>query len=131
MEKLFYTYAFPDLGRVLANAVRWAVNAPAIVEVDAPDYVEVTLMAQPERRLVHLVNFPLGKPVNTGWRQIGRNLVAVERIAVRLRLDRSERVREVRLATSGEVLPHRTDDCTVEVVVPRLADHEIVVFELH
>jgi type 1 glutamine amidotransferase len=130
IEKLFYTYAFPDLGRVLANAVRWAANAPPAVEVDAPDYVEATLMGQPGRRLVHLINFPLAKPVNTGWRQIGRNLVPVEKIAVRLRLERNEAVREARLATTEQVLPLRAHGPVVEVVVPRLDDHEIVIFDL-
>ena len=129
-ERLFYTYAFPDWGRVLANAVRWAVNEPPPMEVDAPDYVEVTFVAQTRRRLVHLVNLPLGKPVNTGWRHIGRNLVPVEHIAVRVRLDAKQALREARLASTEEILPVRTHGAFVEVVVPRLDDHEIVVFEL-
>ena len=104
MELLFYRYGFPDLGRVLANAVRWTLNEPASIEVDAPDFVEATLMVQPRRKLVHLVNFPVGKPVNTGWRQIGRNLVPVRDIAVTIALRDGERVREARLATTEQVL---------------------------
>jgi hypothetical protein len=76
-ELLFHRYGFPDLGKTLANAVRWACGPEAALEVDAPDFVDVTLMRQPKRRLVHLVNLPVGKPVNSGWRQIGRNLVPV------------------------------------------------------
>lgn len=129
-ESLFYHYGFPDLGRVLANAVRWALAEPLSVDVDAPDFVEVTLMAQAGRRLVHLVNFPVGKPVNTGWRHIGRNLVPVSDIAVKLTLREGERVREVRLATSGEALSLHYKDGVAEVRVPRLGDHEIVVFEM-
>jgi len=68
--------------------------------------------------------------VNTGWRQIGRNLVPVEKIAVRLRLERNEAVREARLATTEQVLPLRAHGPVVEVVVPRLDDHEIVIFDL-
>ena len=67
-----------------------------------------------------LVNFPLGKPVNTGWRHIGRNLVPVSDIAVRLALARGERVREARLATSEERLDVRERDGWAEVVVPKL-----------
>ncbi len=130
-ELLFYRYGFPDLGRVLANAVRWALDEPAAIEVDAPDFVEATLMAQPGRKLVHLVNFPVGKPLNTGWRPIGRNLVAVSDIAVRLALARSERIREVRLASTEQKLAVKEINGAAQVTVPRLHDHEIVVFELH
>jgi hypothetical protein len=129
-ELLFYRYGFPDLGRVLANAVRCVLTEPPVIEVDAPDFVEATLMVQANRRMVHLVNFPVGKPLNTGWRQIGRTLVPVPDIAVKIALRPGERVREARLATTEATLPvqHHPDSATV--VVPRLDDHEIVVFEL-
>jgi hypothetical protein len=129
-ELLFHRYGFPDLGRVLANAVRWACGPGPTLEVDAPDFVDVTLMRQPGRRLVHLVNLPVGKPVNSGWRQIGRNLVPVSGIAVRLPLSPGQRLREARLASTEAVLPVQVAAGIVEVVVPRLEDHEIVVFEL-
>ncbi len=131
MESLFYHYGFPDLGRVLANSVRWALHEPSALEVDAPDFVEATLMAQPHRLLVHLVVFPVGKPVNTGWRQIGRTLVPVSDVAVRVALRAGVSVREVRLASSEATLPLRRLDGYAEVIVPRVADHEIVVFELN
>ena len=130
MESLFYHYGFPDLGRVLANAVGWALGEPPAIEVDAPDYVEATLMVQPRRKLVHLVVFPVDKPVNTGWRHPGRNLVAVANVAVRLALRDGESVREVRLASSGRTLPVQGTNGVAEIVVPHLADHEIVVFAL-
>jgi hypothetical protein len=130
MESLFYHYGFPDLGRVLSNAVGWTLDEPPAVEVDAPDFVEATLMVQPHRKLVHLVVFPVGKPVNTGWRQIGRNLIPVTNLKVKLALRDGESVREVRLATTGAILPLQGTNGTAEVVVPRVDDHEIVIFEL-
>jgi hypothetical protein len=131
MESLFYRYGFPDLGRVLANAVQWTLNETPVLEVDAPDYVEATLMVQPGRKLVHLVVFAVGKPVNTGWRHIGRNLIPATNVTVRIALAGGESVREVRLATSETALPLRGTKDTAEVVVPRVNDHEIVIFELN
>jgi hypothetical protein len=130
MEALYYRYGFPDLGRVLGNAVRWAGEAPPELEVDAPDYVDVTLMGQAGRRLVHLINLPLDKPLNTGWRHPGRNLVEVRDIRVRLRAPAGRRVASVRLATSEERLSVTVRDGACEVTVPSLVDHEIVIFEL-
>jgi hypothetical protein len=131
MESLFYHYGFPDLGRVLANAVQWTLNEAPVLEVEAPDYVEATLMVQPGRKLVHLVVFPLGKPVNTGWRHIGRNLIPAANVTVRIALGDGESVREVRLAGTGSALPLQGMNGTAEVVVPRVSDHEIVIFEMN
>jgi hypothetical protein len=129
-ESLFYRYGFPDLGRVLGNAVQWTLDESPVVEIDAPDFVDVTVMVQARRKLVHLVNFPLDKPLNTGWRHIGRNLVTVSNVAVKLSLGEGERVREARLATSEQVLPVHATSGRAQVVVPHLSDHEIVIFEL-
>jgi hypothetical protein len=129
MEGLFHHYGFADLGRVLANAVRYVQGGPGELEVDAPDFVDVTLMGQMGRWLVHLVNLPVGKPLNTGWRHPGRNLIDVNDIKVRLRPRAGKQVREVRLATTEQVLTHIVNDGWVAVTVPHLADHEIVIFE--
>ena len=130
MEGLYYHYGFPDLGRVLANAVRWALGDPMALEVDAPDYVDVTHMGQPGRALVHLINLPLDKPLNTGWRHPGRNLVEVRDIAVRLRPAAGQHVKSARLASSETLLPLSMIGGAVKVTIPKLADHEIVIFEL-
>lgn len=130
MEGLYYKYGFSDMGRVLGNAARWAAGGSVPVEVEAPDYVDVTHMAQPGRELVHLINLPLDKPLNTGWRHPGRNLVPVHDIVVRLRVAPKRRVRAARLASNEAILPHVIRAEVVEIVVPELVDHEIVVFEL-
>lgn len=130
MEALYYHYGFPDLGRVLANAVRWAAGGVMNLEVQAPDYVDVTHMGQPGRELVHLINLPLDKPLNTGWRHPGRNLVPVHDIRIRLRPAGGKRVASVRLASTGAPLIMAKHDSACEVTVAALADHDIVVFEL-
>ena len=130
-EALYYRYGFPDLGRLLANAVRWAMAGPLDLEVDAPDYVDVTHMGQPGRALVHLINLPLDKPVNTGWRHPGRNLVPVHGIKVRLRQPQDGvRVQSVTLASSGATVAMEIRGDVCEVSVPVLDDHEIVIFNL-
>jgi hypothetical protein len=103
-------------------------EAPA-VEVDAPDYVDVTLMAQPGRKLVHLINLPVGKPVNTGWRQIGSQPRACQRHHRQARAARAGAGARGQAASSETLLPVHAAGGIAEVVVPRLTDHEIVVFE--
>ena len=133
IDALFYHYGFPDLGRVLSNAVSWAIGDGREVRIDAPDHVDATHMRQatPEGRrdLVHLVNFPVGKHLNTGWRHPGTAIHPVSGIVVSLRCDGGEPPRAVRLASSETALVPVMRDGRAEVVVDRLDDHEIVVFE--
>ena len=51
-------WSYWEAKRLLVNAVRWAANAAAPVEMDAPLCVEVTAWDQAEenRRVIHLVN---------------------------------------------------------------------------
>jgi|KBSMisStaDraftv2_1062788.scaffolds.fasta_scaffold06770_3 hypothetical protein len=130
MDALFYRYGFPDLGRVLANAVRYALGDNAVIEVDAPEFVDISFMVQRQRRLVHLINFPVAKQLNTGWRHAGRTLVPVDGIVVRLKLSPHERLREVRIASTEDTLASIELNGWIAVTVPRLNDHDIVVFEL-
>jgi len=128
IERVFYRYGFPDLGLVYANAVRYAAGGALTLEVSAPDFVDVTHMAQRDRALVHLINLPVGKPLATGWRPIGRNLVPVSDIGIRLRSD-GRTVAEVRRASDERPLAFVEADGWICTAVPRLDDHEIVVFE--
>lgn len=130
MDALFYRYGFPDLGRVLANSVRHALGDAHNFELEAPDFVDVAFNVQPGRKLVHLINFPIGKQLNTGWRHAGRQLMPLTDLALRIKLARGERVREAKLATSGQAIPCKENGGWTCVTVPALSDHEIVIFEL-
>jgi len=133
IDALFHHYGFPDLGRVLANAVAWAAKMPLALEVQAPDHVDLTHLRQRSadacRDLVHLINFPVGKHLNTGWRHPGTAIRPVSGIRVSLRIEPGLRLRAVRQATDDRPLEPRINGDRVEVVVPHLDDHEIVVFE--
>jgi hypothetical protein len=118
------------LGRVLANAVRHALGDAHDFEIDAPEFVDVSLNVQPQRKLVHLINFPVGKQLNTGWRHAGRTIVPLRDIALRVKLAAHERVREVRVASSENSIAFVQEDAWVCVSVPELNDHEIVIVEL-
>ncbi len=130
MDALFYRYGFPDLGRVLANAVRHALGDAHDFEIDAPEFVDVSLRVQPRRKLVHLINFPVGKHLNTGWRHAGRTIVPVRDIALRVKLANGERVREARVASGENTIACAQEGAWACVTVPVLDDHEIVIFEL-
>ena len=96
----------------------------------APEFVDISLRVQARRKLVHLINFPVGKQLNTGWRHAGRTIVPLSDIAVSLKLAAGARLREVRVASTEKILAVMQNGDWARVVVPRLDDHEIVIFEL-
>ena len=130
MDALFYKYGFPDLGRVLANAVRHALGDAQDFAIDAPEFVDIALNVQSRRKLVHLINFPVAKQMSTGWRHAGRTIVPLSGIPLRVKLAAGERVREVRVASTETVIACEQDGAWACVTVPALDDHEIIIFEL-
>jgi len=129
MDMLFYHYGFPDLGKMLANAVAMGLGERRDLEVIASNFVDVTSMSQNQRRLVHLINLPVGKSLNTGWRHPGGNLIAQTNIVVRVKLAAHQTLKEVRLASNESLLQVRHHQAWHEVVIPQLDDHDIVIFE--
>lgn len=130
MDALFYRYGFSDLGLVLANAVRLGLGEALNLEVEAPEFVDISFMRQPQRYLLHLINFPVDKPLSTGVRNVGRRIVPVTSITVRLRLAPGEAVRSVHSLAQGAPLAFTAVDEVVQVTAPTLNDHEVLVFEL-
>ena len=101
----------------MTNAVRWAANAAAPVEVDAPLCVEVTAWEQAEenRRVIHLVNVQsdIGRTVTIkgGVGQATReNLHVIQEIlpvydlVVRFRAPEGKAVKQVTLQPDGVAL---------------------------
>jgi hypothetical protein len=76
---------------------------------------------------VHLVNFT--NP--DAWRAPVHELLPVSEQTVRVRVPKGETVaRDARCLVSGHTLPVTQTGEWAEAVLPRLLDHEIVVFDL-
>jgi hypothetical protein len=57
-------------------------------------------MEQENRNLIHLINFPVSKSVNSGWRHPGGNLIPQEKIVIRTKQATNKKLKEVRLASN-------------------------------
>lgn len=56
IDRTFWEVLSPDHGRLLANAVRWALNEDPALTVEGPGLVDVALWRQASSLTVHLVN---------------------------------------------------------------------------
>lgn len=111
-----------------------AVRRERLLETDAPLSTEITVTRQaadpaarrPERYLVHLVNWSPNRkaPPHPEFHES-----PVPLIDVRVRLRLPLRAAAARAVAAGRDVPIRRIDGGVEVVVPRVDVHEIVVFD--
>ncbi len=56
IDRTFWEVLSPDHGRLLANAVRWALNEEPVLAVEGPGLVDVAVWRQSSSITVHLVN---------------------------------------------------------------------------
>ena len=64
----------PWIERLFADAIRWTVQEDPPVELGVESMVGVTLFDQPQRRIVHLVNYPRDSRYDSDEFQPVRNL---------------------------------------------------------
>ncbi len=97
-----------------------------LVETDAPATAEVALMRQGARDVVHVVNYHAG-------RRAPAHVEALEAPVplrdVTLRLRRAGPTTSVKLVRAGSALSFEDAGGVVSVSVPRINEHELIVFE--
>jgi hypothetical protein len=122
-------YGTPTLAprQVFANVLDHLLPpGERLLDISAPLSVEVNLMAQPGRRILHLLNFHTE-------RQRGDKRTTLENVSkiqnIRCQVALPNKPTKVYLAPSKVELPWRPVEDRVEVTVPELLVHEMVVFE--
>ena len=126
LDRTFWEVMLADHGRLLANAVRWAINEPPQVTVAGPGLLDVAVWRQPGAMVVHLVNFTNPMMMKGPMRE----LTSVGAQRVRVRLAAGQRARRAELLVSGKKVAAKVSQGTVEVTVPSVLDHEVVVLEV-
>ena len=112
--------------RLVANALALLLPTP-ILRAHAPSSMEISLTAQAadNRVIAHLVSYQPQRRqtaieyIDEAW--------PVPNVQLALRADRTPR--QVYLAPGGEALPFRVEGGYVEVTVPEVISHGMVVFE--
>lgn len=132
-DSAYYLYPYPYQRLVLAQAMRWAAGAAPRITVKAPMCVQSTFFRQNkdgERLVVQLFN-----EINTTANHarpdedvpLTEEVVPVHDITVAFD---SYRISRIHLEPEGIDLPMKRTGRTVEVTVPRLDVHSMVVAEL-
>jgi len=122
-DALFWQIHYPDHGRLLSNAVTWAVRAILPVRVKGPATMQVSVRRQAGRRLVHLINL-------SGGPRYFSELLPLTDIRVGMPVGETG-VLPTRawLLSDGQELSLSRMDGAVWATVPLLRDYDVIVFE--
>jgi hypothetical protein len=122
IARTFWEVLNPDLGLVFANTVRWALNAPPIVQVEGPGLLDVTVWQQENELTVHIVN--LTNPM--AMRGAFRETFPVGPLQVQIRLPVETAPSAVKLLCSGLQPESGKTDGILLVKVPSVGDYEVI-----
>lgn len=111
--------------RLLRNAVNWAANEPATVEVEGPGVLDVTVWRQRESMTVHLVN--LTNPMM--MKGPLREAFPVGPLRVRIRMPAGVQAGKVHLLTAGDDLRAQPRDGVLTLTVPSVEVHEVIAID--
>jgi len=125
IDRTFWDVMAVDHLRLLQNAVRWACNEPAAVEVDGPGVLDITAWRQKSSTTVHIVN--LTNPMM--MKGPLRETMPVGPLTARVRLTGGARPSRVRLLTAGATPAVRSVNGVVHVSVPSVEVHEVIAFD--
>ena len=107
------------------NALKLLYPDP-VLQVDMPSSGRIRFVRQPKenRYVLHLL---YATPIQRGRTQVIEDLPPVYEVKVKLQI--SDPIRKVYLAPSGESVNFTQSGGRVELVVPRVECHQIVVFD--
>jgi len=126
IDRTFWEVMSVDHGRLLGNAVRWALNEEPVVTVTGPGVLDVTVWRQKESMTVHLVNLTNPMMMKGPFRE----LIPITEQRVRVRLPRDRKAKKVQLLVGGQTLRAEESAGYLAVTVPTILAHEVVAIDL-
>jgi hypothetical protein len=126
IDRIFWEVLCVDHGKLLRNAVNWAVDEPAPVTVKGPGTLDVTIWKQKESLTVHLVN--LTNPMM--MKGPLRELLPVGAQTVRIRMPQGRKAKRVQFLVSAPTPQAQEANGYLSVTVPSILDHEVIAVDL-
>src|SRR5689334_25424903 len=114
-----------DHGRLLRNAIDWALDEERPVTVVGPGVLDVTVWKQKNSMTVHLVN--LTNPMM--MRPSFREMIPAPPQQVRLRLPEGKRVATVQFLVAGTTPQAQTANGVITLTAPAVRDHEVIAID--
>src|SRR5262249_37639189 len=125
IDRVFWEVLNVDHGMLLRNAIAWATNEQAPVQVKGPGVLDVTVWRQTSSIAVHLVNLTNPMMMKGPFRE----LIPVGEQNVVVRLPDSLHAKRVHLLVQERQLPVSQNGNRLTLAVPSIRDHEIIAID--
>jgi hypothetical protein len=126
IDRTFWGVLNEDHLKMMRNALEWAHNEPAVVEVDGPGLLDVTAWRNARAITVHLVNLTNPMAMKGPY----RDFFPVGPHTVKVRIPEGVAAKGVRLLASGKDAVVARSGTTLNISVPWIRDHEVVAVEV-
>ncbi len=126
IDRVYWEVMVDDHGRLLRNAILWALDEEPPVTVEGPGVLDVTVWRQKNSITVHLVN--LTNPMM--MRPSFRESIPSPPQQVKLRLPAGVRPARVHLLVSGTPVSVTTEGGAIRLTIPSIGDHEVIAVDL-
>jgi len=127
IDRIFWDVLAGDHALLLRNAVQWANNEPAPLEVAGKGVLDVAIWSQKESITAHLVNLTNPMMLKGPIREIIP--ISGQKVSIRLPKD-GRRVSKAHLLVAGSEVPFREEGGTIVIQVPEIELHEVVALDL-
>ncbi len=125
IDRSFWQIMSADHGKLLRNAILWALNEELTAEVTGPGVIDVTVWRQKQSMTVHLVNLTNPMMMKGPFRE----LIPVH-AGVSIRIPSGMKAGEVRLLVGDQKPQIEISDNIIRLNVAQIADHEIIAIDL-
>jgi type 1 glutamine amidotransferase len=122
IDRVYWEVMVDDHGRLLRNAIDWALDEERPVTVAGLGMLDVTVWKQRSSMTVHLVNLTNPMTMRPSFRQI----IPSPEQQVRLRLPAGARVSKVQLLVAGGTPAVQIVKGVLTLTVPSIRDHEVI-----
>ena len=126
IDRMFWNILNPDHGRLIRNAVRWALNEELPVTVHGQGIIDLTIWQQENSMTVHMVNLTNPMMMKGPFRE----LIPLVDQEVKIRIPAGKKVKKVQLLVSGSKPLYQVRNGNVELMVPKILDHEVIALDL-
>ena len=126
IDRTFWEILNVDHGKLIRNAVHWAMNEEQPVTVLGQGILDVTIWQQQQSMTVHLVNFTNPMMMKGPFRE----LIPLHDQEVKIQIPAGKKAGKVQLLVSGLVPEYKVLDGAIELVVPKILDHEVIALDL-
>ncbi len=126
IDRTFWKILNVDHGKLIRNAVHWAMNKEPAVKVTGQGILDITVWKQKESMTVHLVNLTNPMMMKGPYRE----LIPLPDQHVKIQIPAGKKVAKVQLLVAGLKPDYETINSSIELIVPEILDHEVIALDL-